>query len=115
MQYLYESKERATGRQIAEAIGSTVGFVPQVLNSLVQAGWIDSKRGPSGGYSLAADPRSVTILEVIEAIEGPIDDGRCVLVGGPCGTADVCSIHEAWREARFALRAAFAGIPVVEP
>ena len=101
--------------EVAEAAGIPVSILGRIVSAASKAGILETRRGAKGGVALARDPSTITILEVIEAIEGPIDDGRCVLVGGPCGTADLCSIHEAWREARFALRAAFAGIPVVEP
>ena len=102
---------RVPGRRLAEIIDTTAPFVSQVVSPLVQRGWLDSKPGPSGGYGLAVDLHTITILEVIELIEGPIDNGMCVLVGGPCGV-DLCSVHEAWTDARGELRTAFANVSV---
>ncbi len=87
-------------------------FVSQVVTPLVQKGWLDSRPGPTGGYGLVTDPTHITILDVVELVEGPIDNGRCVLVGGPCAEA-VCSVHDAWVEGRRALREAFAQVPIV--
>ena len=112
MRALHTADARLPGRELAKIIETTTPFVSQVVTPLVQQGWLDSKPGPNGGYGLTADPRSITILEVIELIEGPIDDGTCVLIGGPCGV-DTCSVHEAWSEARQALRASFAHVGVV--
>ena len=72
------------GPALAEAVGSTSGFVSQVLNPLVRQGWIRSDPGPSGGYSLAVGLGEVSVLAVIEAIEGPTLSGRCVLADRPC-------------------------------
>ena len=47
-------------------------YLLKVLNSLVHAGILSSTRGPQGGYSLARASKAITMLEIIEAIEGPI-------------------------------------------
>ena len=65
-----------------------------------------------GGYGLAADPRTVSVLDVIEAVEGPIDPEKCVLVGGPCGHPP-CSLHDAWMVARAALEDALRNAPAM--
>lgn len=112
MQALHDAQARIPGRQLASIIETTTPFIAQVVTPLIQAGWMDSRPGPTGGYGLVADPTKLTVLEVVETIEGPIANGKCVLVGGPCGE-DVCSVHEAWGEARDALRHAFAQVAVV--
>ena len=94
-------------------MGSTSGFVAQVLNPLVRQGWVRSDPGPSGGYSLVVDLAEVSVLAVIEAVEGPLDRERCVLQRSPCGGQSLCSLHAAWTEAREAMLAAFAAVPVV--
>jgi Rrf2 family protein len=88
--------------ELAENLQSTRQFIPQVLAPLVRAGWVTSGPGPHGGYHLTADLEATSLLDVIETIEGPTDDGRCVL-GGPCRTEIRCIAHEAWSEARRAL------------
>jgi len=90
------------GRALAESVGTTVAFLAQVMAPLVRAGLVASKPGPRGGYAPAVDPRTVSVLWVIEAVEGPIPPDKCVLVGGPCGHPP-CSLHEAWLTARSAL------------
>ncbi len=85
---------------MAEAVGSTSGFVSQVLNPLVRQGWVRSDPGPSGGYSLAVDLGSMSVLAVIEVIEGPTDSGWCVLADRPCDEAGTCALHVPWLRAR---------------
>lgn len=113
MRTLHTAEARMPGRELAESIETTTAFVSQVVTPLVQRGWLDSKPGPQGGYGLVVDPHQVSILEVIEQIEGPIDNGICVLAGGPCGE-DICSVHDVWIDARAALRAAFAHVTVIQ-
>ncbi len=112
MQALHEADERLPGRELAERIGTTLPFVSQVVTPLVQVGWLDSRPGPTGGYGLVADPAKISILEVVELVEGPIANGKCVLAGGPCGDSSFCSVHDAWMDAREALREAFAQVTV---
>lgn len=91
---------RLKGAVLAEALGSTQGFVAQVLNPLVQHGWVRSEPGPSGGYSLVAELEAVSVLSVIESVEGPTVSNRCVLADGPCGTQGECALHVPWSRAR---------------
>lgn len=91
---------RTKSTELAEAIGTTPGFLSQAMTPLVARGWVRSEPGPSGGYSLTADLAEVSVLDVIEAIEGPSDAGRCVLEDRPCGTAGPCALHQPWQRAR---------------
>ena len=47
-----------------------------------------------------ADLSSISVLDVIEAIEGPSDGGRCVLQDRPCGESGTCALHFPWTRAR---------------
>ncbi len=69
------------GSQLAERIDTTSTFLPQVLGPLVKAGWVESQPGPGGGYRLSVSLGDVSILEVVETVEGPAETGRCVLLG----------------------------------
>jgi Rrf2 family protein len=100
LKVLSERDDRVKGPELAELVGSTVGFVPQVLTPLVRAGWVQSDPGPTGGYVLVADPTELSILEVIEAVEGPTESGRCVLADRPCSETGRCALHEPWTRAR---------------
>jgi Rrf2 family iron-sulfur cluster assembly transcriptional regulator len=100
LRVLAGSGERVKGPALAEAVGSTSGFVSQVLNPLIRNGWVRSDPGPAGGYSLAIDLDSVSVLAVIEAIEGPTDSGRCVLADRPCEEQGTCALHASWLRAR---------------
>lgn len=58
--------------KVAEARGVPERFLLKVLKPLVTAGVLDSVKGPSGGYRLRKNPSSITVLDVIEAVDGPI-------------------------------------------
>jgi len=91
----------------ASAIGAAMeiptGFLQQVLQELQRARLVTSRSGPSGGYALAREPDSITIREIVEALEGPIGASECALRGGPCHWDDVCALHWVWSSARTAL------------
>ena len=102
---LAEANGRMKGPALAAAVGSTSGFVSQVLNPLVRHRWVRSEPGPSGGYSLVADLNEVSVLAVVESIEGPTDSGRCVLADGTCIEQGSCALHRSWSQARTLLLA----------
>jgi Rrf2 family transcriptional regulator, iron-sulfur cluster assembly transcription factor len=97
---LADTEGRMKGPDLAEAVGSTSGFVSQVLNPMVRLGWVRSDPGPTGGYSLAVKLEKVSVLAVIEAIEGPTVSGRCVLADRPCEEIGTCTLHVPWLRAR---------------
>lgn len=105
LRVLSESAKRMKGPELAAAVGSTSGFVSQVLTPLVRAGWVRSDPGPTGGYSLTASIDEISVLAVIETIEGPTDSGLCVLADGPCDENDTCALHVPWLRARTQLLA----------
>lgn len=95
---------RAKAGDLAAALETTAGFVPQVVGPLVKAGWVRSIPGPTGGYALTDRAAHASVLDVLEAIDGPTDNGRCVVEDQACGGGDApCALHEAWSLARAAL------------
>jgi len=95
--------ERSKAAEIAEAMDIPTGFLHQVLQELQRARLVTSRPSRSGGYSLAQDPADVTILQIVEALEGPIEPEECALRGGPCHWEDVCALHWVWSSAQSAL------------
>jgi len=65
------SSARTTIPAIAERQGISRKFLPAVLQSLIQAGLVHSVRGWGGGVELSADPKKITIQQIIESVEGP--------------------------------------------
>lgn len=106
--------EVVSGSDLADEVGTTVTYLPQVMAPLIRAGWVTSDRGPGGGYRLTPAARDVRLLEVIEVTEGPAADGRCVLRDAPCPGDEACPVHVVWTEARRVLTEGFSAIPVIE-
>ena len=97
---LGRSPERMKASTLADELSTTVKFVPQVLGPLVRAGWVQSDPGPTGGYRCRVPLGEVNVLQVIEAVDGATDVGRCVVADRPCHAAEPCVLHVAWGQAR---------------
>jgi len=95
--------ELVAGRGLAEKLGITTHYLPQVLSPLVKAGWVSSTPGPRGGYRLLVPLDEISVLDVIEVIEGRIEDQGCVQRGIPCPENDLCALHAPWQKARDAM------------
>lgn len=100
------------GAALAERVGASPGFLSQAMTPLVAAGWVRSEPGPTGGYVLAADLSAVSLLEVIEAVEGPTEANRCVLEDRPCSASGPCALHQPWSRARAELTSELAATPL---
>ncbi len=61
------------GREIAQSLGTPHDYLVKILQQLVKAQIFSSERGPAGGFQLRKDPGEISLLEIVEAIEGPID------------------------------------------
>jgi Rrf2 family protein len=97
-----------SARRIADAMAIPVRFLPQVLADLQRAGLVEAAPGRTGGYRLAKAPGSISLLDVIEAVEGDSRRRSCVLRGGPCGLDGSCDVHDVFFEGQEALRGTFA-------
>jgi DNA-binding IscR family transcriptional regulator len=73
---------------------------------------VHSAPGPTGGHQLVADLDTVSLLDLIEAVEGPTDDGRCVMATQSCPAPEPCAVHDTWLRARSALTDELADVIV---
>ena len=92
--------ERLSVRRIAADERVPGRFLPQVMGDLVRAGLVEGTVGRSGGYRLAKPSSEISLLEVVEAVEGDSRRRVCVLRGGPCALAGVCDVHAVFAAAQ---------------
>ena len=97
-------------REVASEMNLPLQYTPQILGLLTHAGLAEARAGRSGGYRLARNPSDVTLLEVVEAAEGPLRLERCTLSGGPCHWESMCAVHPTWELATQAFRQTLAGV-----
>lgn len=107
--------------RLAEYHGVRAPYLTKHLQALVRAGVLDSVPGPRGGYRLARPPSDVTVLDVVEAIDGVEPSFTCTEIRrrGPARVpareySTACSIHAVMDRADAAWRAQLAGVTVAD-
>jgi Rrf2 family protein len=75
-------------------------FLAKIFQRLSKAGVLRSSRGSKGGFSLGKPAASITMREVIEAIDGPILLNRCLRREGECEEDEICPIYQVWSKAQ---------------
>jgi len=90
-------------RRIADEMTIPVRFLPQVMADLVRADLVSATTGRSGGYRLSRPASAISLLDVVEAVEGDSRRRTCILRGGPCGLDGHCDVHEPFFEAQDAM------------
>ncbi|HKH99753.1 MAG TPA: Rrf2 family transcriptional regulator [Candidatus Sulfotelmatobacter sp.] len=89
--------------ELSKATDVSGHFLSKVLQQLVRSGLIRSQRGSGGGYVLALAPNSVSLLDVVEAMEGPVRLNQCLEEGPSCDKKSWCPAHQVWAEAQAAV------------
>ena len=95
--------ERVNGGELADRLEISTQYLPHVMAPLTKAGWVTSVSGPHGGYTMMANLDDISLLDLIEAVEGPVDDSRCLHLGPVHDENHHCALHAPWTKAREAL------------
>jgi Rrf2 family protein len=106
---LHEEEGPVQIREIAERQRIPLKYLEQILLSLKRLGFVQSRKGPGGGYVLAQPPHAITLGAVVRAMDGPLAPISCASVSGyaecGCPEPETCGLRVAWREARDAFAA----------
>ncbi len=94
---------RLAASEIARRMDMPPRFLPQVMQDLVRAGLVEASLGRGGGYRLTRLPGDISLLEVIEAVEGDARRRTCVLSAGVCDASRPCDVHGLFARAQDAL------------
>lgn len=70
--------------ELASSLGVSSDHLSKVMQRLAKSNFIRSVRGPRGGYTLSADPGSVSLLDIYECVEGEFVERECMLHETPC-------------------------------
>ena len=95
-----EPNQRAATSQIAQEQHIPPSFLAKIISQLSIAGLLHTSRGARGGVTLAREPKDITLLEVIESIDGPIMLNECVSDNSICTFDDDCPLRPVWCEAQ---------------
>jgi len=92
--------ERAATSTVAKEQNIPPSFLAKIISQLSIAGLLHTSRGARGGVTLAREPQDITLLEVVEAIDGPIQLNECVGNDGICTFDEDCPIKPVWCSAQ---------------
>ena len=95
-----DGSERAATSTVAEDQRIPPSFLAKIISQLSIAGLLHTSRGARGGVTLAREPKEINLLEVVEAIDGPIQLNECVGGDGECSFDKECPLRPVWCEAQ---------------
>ncbi len=98
--------------EIAEAADVPQTFLAKIFQSFAKLGIVKSSRGTGGGFSLARPASAISLLEVVEAVEGPIMPNRCLSGDDSCERSQTCAVHIIWRKVQEQAVTVMAGVSI---
>jgi len=87
-------------KQIAEEEEIPSHFLAKILQQLARKGLLRSSKGPTGGFSLRQSPQEVSLLNIVEALDGLQEYQRCASGLAECNDDMPCGMHESWKALR---------------
>lgn len=115
MTYLARESDRLhAASEIAVQIQVAAPTVSKILKMLAREGLVISHRGVKGGYSLARAPSDISMVQIIDALEGPVGLTECGSSPGSCAQEDSCSVRANWQHINDAVRQALAGVTLAQ-
>ena len=100
--------------ELAERAGLEAPTVAKVLKPLAQAGLVEGFRGANGGYRLARDAADISLVEIVEAMEGPLGMTECSVHAGQCGIESSCGVRANWRRINDVVADALRGVSLAQ-
>ena len=106
--------EVLSAADLAETAGLEAPTVSKLLKPLAQAGLVSSLRGARGGYRLSRGAAEITLIEIVEAMEGPLAMTECSQHDSHCGIADQCGVRANWRLINDVVADALRGVTLTQ-
>ncbi|MGH8400708.1 MAG: SUF system Fe-S cluster assembly regulator [Gammaproteobacteria bacterium] len=103
-----------TAADVAAATRVGLPTVSKLLKVFARASLLTSFRGSHGGYSLARSADSITAVEIIDAIEGPVAITQCSLDHSHCGIESVCGVGHNWQRISLVIRDALKTVTLAQ-
>lgn len=95
---LLNADERLPARKLARRTGVSKAFLHKITADLVKAQLVTTYAGPSGGLALTKPLADVDMLQIVEAVEGPICLNICLVSPEACEREKICPAHTFWGE-----------------
>ncbi|MEO6154809.1 MAG: SUF system Fe-S cluster assembly regulator [Thermomonas sp.] len=100
--------------ELADQAGLEAPTVAKLLKPLAQAGLVESFRGANGGYRLARAAETISLVEIVEAMEGPLGMTECSVHAGQCGIEHSCGVRANWRRINDVVADALRGVSLAQ-
>ncbi|MCT4544573.1 MAG: RrF2 family transcriptional regulator [Vallitalea sp.] len=93
-------KDNISLKSISERQGISMNYLEQIIAILKKSGYVKSTRGAKGGYSLAKEPKDISVGDILRALEGDLNPVDCTLVndGKQCDDVDCCITKIVWKK-----------------
>lgn len=111
---LHQSEKPRLIRDIAKSQQISEKYISRLVIALRKGGMIRSVRGVNGGFHLAMKPEDITLLAVIEVMEGPLSIVDCVSAPKRCKLSENCAPREVWCKLNEDIRALMAGTTLAD-
>ena len=79
-------------------------FLAKIFQQFNKVGLVKSYRGTGGGFQLGRPAEDISLLEIVETVEGPIVPNRCIMAEGICSRDTTCTVHPVWKEVQKSMR-----------
>lgn len=90
------SEQKSPLGEIAADVDVSPALLAKIFQQFVKHGLVRSHRGTGGGFLLGRAPEKITLLEIVEAVEGPITMNQCLTAKGLCNRETFCTVHPVW-------------------
>ncbi len=87
-------------KQIAEQADIPSHFLAKILQQLARKGFLRSSKGPTGGFALRMAPAEITMMQIVDAVDGIADFNRCPAGLSECNDQQPCGMHDSWKGLR---------------
>ena len=97
----YLAQRQGQGPQSLQSITSTgvpKQYLEQLLGNLRRSGLVTTVRGVQGGYQIAKPPSAISILDIIDAMEGPLELSECMTDKSQCFQSYQCPVRRVWEK-----------------
>jgi Rrf2 family protein len=97
-------------KDIVEREGLPGTYLEQLMVPLRKAGIVQGVRGAKGGYTLSRNPAEISVLSILEALEGPLNLAECPTGSGCCRNPEACALQDLWEDGSRALQNTYTGV-----
>jgi Rrf2 family protein len=101
-------------KNIAARADIPAHFLAKILQQLARKGFLRSSKGPTGGFCLRTPAKSVTLLQLVEAIDGLAEYDRCPSGLAECNDTAPCGMHDEWKKLRDAIKGYMAQTTIAD-